>query len=188
MRLFYALELPDLLREEIGRVQSLLRPAGADVRWVDPETAHVTVKFLGEVDADEIVPLDRAVAPAVAAASRARVKLGGLGAFPPPGDRPPRVLWVGLDGETERLVDLNTRLETALAEEGFPPEERPYRPHVTIGRVRGRRGTRRLRRSLEEHHDVELGEMVAAEVVLLESELKSDGPRYHRMAGYPIGG
>lgn len=183
MRLFFGIELPEPLRSEVGRVQSLLRPAGADVRWVDPEIAHVTLKFLGELDPNEIPPVDEAVG-ALPPVPRCRVGLRGVGVFPRRGAM--RVVWAGLEGEIAVVRRLHENLEGALAPLGFRPDRRPFRPHVTLGRVRGRGGQRSLRQRIERHAEHELGRWTVRRFVLFESELRPEGPRYEVAATYPL--
>lgn len=187
MRLFFAVELSESLREQVGRVQSLLRPAGANVRWVEPQGSHFTLRFLGEVGPGDLAALDRAAGPAAAAAAPMNVRVASLGSFPEEEYRPPRVVWAGVDGEIEPLRELHAELEERLEAEGFPPEGRRYRPHVTLGRVKGRRGVPELRALLQEHGDTELGTMRVQEIVLMRSHTRPDGAHYERLQTYPLG-
>lgn len=188
MRVFFAVELSEPLREQVGRVQSLLRPAGANVRWVRPGGAHFTLKFLGDVGPGDLPALDRAATPAADGSSHLEVRVSGLGSFPEDDRRPPRVVWAGVDGELEPLRALHADLEGRLEAEGFAREGRRYRPHVTLGRVRGRRGIGELRRLLQENRDLELGTMRVEEIVLLRSHTRPDGAHYERLQGYPLNG
>lgn len=130
MRLFIALGIPPEAREELARLQGWLR--GLPVRWVDPAGVHLTLQFLGEA-AETSAP---ALLEALAGLPAAPFALGleGLGAFPDL--RRPRVLWVGLGGDLAALARLQAAVLAATAPLGFAPEARPFRPHLTLGRVR----------------------------------------------------
>lgn len=186
MRLFFAVELPRALRDDLEHLQSLLRPTPADVRWVDPDGAHFTLAFLGTVDANEIRAIDDAVAPVAARSTPLCLRLRGLGTFPP--QRRPRVVWIGVGGrDRERLATLHVELAEALETVGFEPERRRYRPHVTLGRVRGARGGDALAALVRQHRATDLGELHATRFVLMQSHLARDGARYQVVGSYSLG-
>lgn len=130
MRLFIALHLPDAVREELGAAQSKLR--AHPVRWVDPAAMHLTLQFLGEAGADLaaslLAGLGAIAAPAI------HLRLGPLGAFPNP--RRARVVWAAVLGDTAALAELQRAVLAVTRPLGFPPEERRFRAHLTLGRVR----------------------------------------------------
>ena len=95
-------------------------------RWARPESIHLTLKFLGQVPVEAVARVAEALAAAVDGQPAFGVTAGGLGVFP--GVRRPRVVWVGLAGETEALAGLQRRVDQGLAVRGFPPEQRPFRP------------------------------------------------------------
>jgi 2'-5' RNA ligase len=137
MRAFIAIPLSAECRDTLGRMQRTLRETGADVRWAAVPSIHLTLKFLGEADSPTIPALARELRSEAGAAPSFRLRVRGLGAFPHPGS--PRVVWCGLDGETGALILLQRRVEAAAARCGFAPDDRPFRPHLTLGRVRGKR-------------------------------------------------
>lgn len=187
MRLFLAVELSESLRQQVERVQSLLRPAAANVRWVDPAGAHFTVKFLGDVGRGDLPAVAQATAPAAAAVEPTSVRVAGLGTFPDNDGRPPRVLWAGIHGQLDPVLALHADLDERLAPRGFAREDRPYRPHVTLGRVKGRRNVAALRQLVATHRDAELGSMRVHELVLLRSHPRADGAHYERLQTFPLG-
>jgi 2'-5' RNA ligase len=130
MRLFIALGLPQEVREELARLQGRLR--GLPVRWADPAGVHLTLQFIGETPEASAPALLEALAGLPAAPFPLR--LDGQGAFP--NLRQPRVLWVGLGGDLTALGRLQAAVLAATAPLGFAPEARPFRPHLTLGRVR----------------------------------------------------
>lgn len=132
MRLFIALPLPVTVLDELAAVQRRLRAAGLPVRWVDPAGVHLTLQFLGEAPETQVPPLLAALAALPPAPFSLR--LAEIGAFP--NLRRPRVIWVGLAGAVAALRDLQRAVLAATAPLGFVPEERPFSPHLTLGRLR----------------------------------------------------
>ena len=134
MRSFIALEMPPEVKEFAAGLIKELRPSGADVKWVEPANLHLTLKFLGEVDpgvtADIITALDSACAGRHALGLNA----AGCGAFP--NARAPKVVWLGLGGQTDLVAQMARAVETALEPLGFEAEKRAFKPHLTLGRVR----------------------------------------------------
>lgn len=137
LRLFVAVELPagakDALAAAVGQLRGLT-PAG--VRWVNPAGIHLTLKFLGEVDSGLVEPLRAALQEATAGMDKAAfpLRLDGLGVFP--NRREPRVIWAGVGGDLETLVEVQGRVDDAAAALGLARERRAFRPHLTLGRVR----------------------------------------------------
>jgi len=134
-RLFIAIELPENLIQRIARVQQQLEkqiPARA-VRWVKPESIHLTLKFLGDVETTRIDSLNQALVQATANHSSFSLDVAEPGCFP--NTHRPRVLWLGLDGEVEPLGRLQQSVESRIVELGFDPEDRPFSPHLTLARV-----------------------------------------------------
>lgn len=142
MRTFVAVPLEAGARSMLELLQRQLRAAGADVRWTAVESIHLTLKFLGEVDPGLVPRLAEMLRRACARQACFALDLGGLGAFP--GTQSPRVVWCGIQGDLEQLRALQRRVEETCLALGFPPEQREFRPHLTLGRVRGPRNLQRL--------------------------------------------
>ncbi len=182
MRLFVALELPPAVREAAAEIQGRLKPTGAEVKWVRPESMHLTLKFLGEVRPDMVPALQEALEHACQGRRALELELSGCGAFP--GRGRPRVVWLGVRGQVEELADLAGAVEESLAGLGFAPERRPFRAHLTLGRVRqGRRGrrapdTRELSRALAGLGSWQGPAFRAATVALMQSTLTPQGAIY----------
>lgn len=137
MRLFVALVLPGVVTDELAAVQQQLQRSGAHpVKWVAPAAIHLTLQFLGEVADTRVAALLAALESLHPAATTARIRLGlgTAGAFPHL--RRPQTVWVGVEGDLVGLTHLQQAVATALARLGFQPEERPFRAHLTLGRVR----------------------------------------------------
>ena len=135
IRSFIAIELPDEAKEGLARLRNeLQRNEHGFVKWVDPGGIHVTLKFLGNIPAGQVAEITGAIGEATQGISPFHLEISGLGAFP--SVRQPRVLWVGVGGETDKLSRLQQNVDSALASLGFAREERPFAPHLTLARVR----------------------------------------------------
>ena len=179
IRTFIAVEIPESIKSRIERLQEPLRQIGAKVSWTKPSNIHLTLKFLGGVEASRIERVSRAVERAARGIAPFEVEIGGTGCFPSP--RSPRVLWVGLPDVPEALRQLYSNLESELEREGFPLEKRRFSPHLTIGRIR------------EQHNATAVAEALIAsgfepeafkanEVIVMRSDLKPTGSIYTRQA------
>ena len=135
-RTFIAIEMPakvkDLIASHVERLKGLV-PRG--VKWVDPQTTHLTLAFLGNLPNERLSALSRIVDAVAADSPPLRLRTGLLGAFPSP--TRPRVVWLGLEGDTQLLAVTQHRLQDALETDGFPREQRTLKPHITLGRARG---------------------------------------------------
>ncbi len=182
MRLFLAIDLPAELRGELGRLQDKLRRACPGWRWTRPEGIHLTLRFLGEVAPEDDAPRRAAWRAVAAGSGPISFRVGGVGVFPAPAR--PRVLWVGVDAEPrERLAALADAFEEAARREGFAPETRPFRPHLTLARA-----ARDERPAAPPDTDTGiLGEVTAREVVLFRSELLPQGARYTKLDAFLLG-
>jgi 2'-5' RNA ligase len=175
VRLFIAVNLPDALRRAIHDAAAPLRRLAVPVKWVDPEGLHVTVKFLGAVDAGRVSAIQEALERACRGARAFPLPVGGFGAFPTPRDA--RVIWVGCEA-VPPLELLQHGIEREFAELGFPIEGRPFRPHLTLGRVRaGARGEMRQLEPMLARLEF-AGEMTVRSVDLMESRTGPKGARY----------
>lgn len=185
MRVFVAVDLPERLRAELGELVSDLRDPGADVRWVDPDQMHLTLKFLGDTEPDEIEAVDQALRRAAGPVPPTGCRLQGVGSFPHL--RRPRVIWAGVEPEGEGLSELHEGIEGELVGLGFAREKRRFHPHVTLGRVKGGGGKEELAAAVESREELELGRFTVDEFQLYESELSPEGARYTVLSTYRLG-
>ena len=189
IRAFVAVELPPEVKGALSHVVRLLdgRRIGG-LRTVDPASAHLTLKFLGNVPASRVAAIEEALVDAAAVVRPLRLRLGGTGTFPERGA--PRVLWVGLAGETDGLAALRSRIEEALRPLGFAPEGRPFHPHLTLARMsdRSARSDRKRASDALSSAPFEPGLTFAVESVsLMRSILRREGACYVRLASIPLG-
>jgi 2'-5' RNA ligase len=137
IRSFIAIELPPEIKLALETLQAQLKsPDQTWVKWVDPHGIHLTLKFLGNVAADRIDDIIKAMREAAGGTPTLHLALKGMGVFP--NLRQVQVAWVGLDGELEQLRQLQQRIEVNLARLGFTRESRPFTPHLTLARLRDR--------------------------------------------------
>jgi 2'-5' RNA ligase len=135
IRSFIAIELPDELKSELTRLEARLKSDNQPgVKWVNPDSIHLTLKFLGNIAADRTGEITRAMENAVQGISPFHLEVKELGVFP--NLRRVQVAWVGISGEVDKLSQLQKRIETALTPLGFAPETRAFTPHLTLARLR----------------------------------------------------
>ncbi len=186
IRSFIAIELPSEVRLVLDQVQRELKGSVTGVRWVQPEGIHLTLKFLGSIPPEQVPAIAGAVREVVHGESPLALNVSGLGAFP--NARRPRVIWVGIVGEVERLGRLQARLESALEPLGFSREERPFRPHLTVGRVKDPRRPPDLTRALAETTVPASNPFDVREILVYKSDLRPTGAIYTKLQHLPLAG
>jgi RNA 2',3'-cyclic 3'-phosphodiesterase len=135
VRSFIAIELPEEVRATLSQLETqLMAESSTAVKWVATDSIHLTLKFLGSVDSDKLDAIIRAMQIAASGISPFQLELNALGVFP--NTRQVQVVWVGLDGELASLTRLQKSIEANVSPLGFPTEARPFRPHLTLARVR----------------------------------------------------
>ena len=181
MRTFVAVDLPENLKAELRIRQETLKRAAQGGRWVRPEGIHLTLKFLGEISEEQSGQVTESLSqvPRFEAFS---VEVKGFGFFP--NSRRPRVLWVGVEGG-EPLAALAAEVEKSLQAVGFPPEARPFKPHLTLARFRFPRPQPGLAKELSATHSPSLGHLTVSQFSLIESRLNPQGAEYRKIADYP---
>ena len=176
-RTFIAVDLSPEIRDAAVALQQVLEKSGALVKWSAPETMHVTLLFLGEVDDRELHAVCRAVREVAAAEPAFPLRVSGVGAFPTP--RRPKILWAGITEGAEELRRLYGRLEEKLLDLGcYRKEERGYTPHLTLGRARSEADGFALARQLPKFLNWDGGRTMVDEVLVYASVLEKDGPEY----------
>jgi RNA 2',3'-cyclic 3'-phosphodiesterase len=190
LRLFVALDPPDAVRRRLAALQAEVKKgagrAASEVKWVAAENIHLTLQFLGAVPEERVDDVKRAVADAAAVSTALDLEVRGTGGFP--NARRPRVVWAGLAGDVERLTALVQGLGAHLAPLGFPPEERPFSPHLTLGRAREPRGAPGLAAAIAQAAELPSAPWRASDVVLFQSHLSPMGARYEAVLRAPLGG
>ncbi len=188
VRCFIAIELPDEIKAGLKQLQAQLKSGRqTSVKWVDPYSIHLTLKFLGSVAVDRIDPITAAIGEAVQGASPFQLEVKDLGVFP--NLRRVQVVWVGVSGEVDKLAPLQQRLESNLAGLGFAPEGRRFTPHLTLARVRDQASPDERER---------LGQIIAGTkfeaaysfpvdaIILVRSQLTREGAIYSRISSVAL--
>lgn len=187
-RLFIALPIGVPVVAELARVRASVedvqasttkdvrsRGGGPTWRWVRPEHLHLTLAFLGDTDEVDVPRVEDALLEAALGVGPLDLTAAGLGAFPDL--ERARVLWAGVEGDVDRLRDLQARLVASLSAAGFPLEDRGYSPHITLARSRLPVAT-----TLSSGAATRFGNWLAEEARLVESHLEASGPRYETRA------
>jgi len=183
VRTFVAIDLEAGLKTALQDLIRRLKETGADIRWTRAEGLHLTLKFLGEVDERGLASVRRCLEKVVGRQPSFPLAFAGTGAFPD--ERNPRVLWVGFAAEPV-LMALQEDLERELEGEGFTREKRPFRPHLTLGRVKGPGRVRDAVAALGQEHPESLSGMTVSRVSLFESRLRPEGAEYHVIAEFGL--
>jgi len=177
IRTFIAIEPTSEIRAILREIQNRLQQAdlGAKVSWVKPEGIHLTIRFLGDVASSQVEEIGSAMGRAAGGHNKFRIACGGVGVFPESGN--PRVIWVGITKGVDSLSRLSKDINMQLSQLGLPPEDKAFRAHLTLGRVKSRLDRNRLL-SLVEKLETPSMEMIAEEVILFRSDLRPQGAIY----------
>lgn len=187
-RLFIAVRFSDEVIASLDRLEGRLRDAVgslAKVKWVQPHNIHLTMQFLGDVDTALIPKLSGGLSGAYLDVQPFEVTLAGVGCFPNP--RKPRVVWAGIQHGTGELKTIHACTLRVTEPLGFERENRPFRVHVTLGRIRDPRRSRDISGALEKVGSVEVGKCQIDAVHLVASELRPSGPIYTTLDSFSLG-
>ena len=187
IRAFLAIDPPEEIFREIIKIQERLRKAiQGDIRWVRPEGIHLTLKFFGYVYESDIANISHVVKNNVANMKALMLNVRNLGAFP--SVNRPRVLWLGIDGDTDALINLQTEINAGLEGYGFKTEDRPFRPHLTLARIKEPKGLVGLAETVTKNEDYIAGSFTVSDLTLFKSDLKPTGAIYTKLAHFPFPG
>lgn len=200
VRTFVAVEVSEPVRRAAAKLIRTLGTTAADVKWVEPQNLHLTVKFLGDVNLKETARICQAVQKAAAEIKPFELTIGGVGAFPNP--ERPRTIWIGghcedaaADVDTvdanaaDGMALLHEKIEQRLAKLGFRKDSRRFQPHLTIGRVRGGGpDLADLAQLIQKNADLPFGKTSVREAVVFSSQMTREGPAYHPLGHATIGG
>jgi len=185
LRLFVAFDTPGPIKHRALSLMDELKRARADVSWEREAKLHCTVKFLGNVEKDRLPALGGIMEQVADGVPPIRIRYGGIGFFP--NIKSPKVCWIGVEDPTESLQRLFRNLEGALSKIGFPADDRPFHPHLTLGRIRSPRNTGSLI-ELAESCTFEPEEAHITAIALMQSELQPSGSIYTVQKSVPLVG
>lgn len=185
IRAFLAIDPPTVVLENIQAMQNRLKKSVQGViRWVRPEGIHLTLKFFGDISAQNVENISEVIARRTTAVPPFALEIKGLGAFPDL--TRPRVIWLGIKGQLGQLLSLQKDLEEEFFLLGFPEEDRPFRAHLTMGRVKVPKGIIGLAPAAEAAGNLTAGNFTVGEVVLFQSSLSPRGAIYTKLAAFPL--
>ena len=175
IRCFIAIELSKEIKDALAQVEDEFKKTISGVKWLKPDNIHLTLKFLGNVEEENIEKVKDVLAQTASQAGPFKIKLSSPGAFPGPGN--PRVIWIGIEegkNETSSLVNI---LESELAPLGIEKKSRAFHPHLTLARVKFLKDKNSLKNALT-RIQVPQTEMTASKITLFQSTLTREGAVY----------
>lgn len=187
MRCFIAIDIDEGIRAGLRNLQQDLAEKAnvrkSDIKWVDPESMHLTLKFLGEIRDRDLVEVCNVAGAVAARHRRFDIAIKDVGHF---GGRSARVLWVGAGLECPGLLGLQQDLEDELAAAGWPKEERKFSGHLTLCRIRNTKAGFELAKLTEEYEGFDLGVIRCGAITVYESQLRPEGPLYTSLGHYEL--
>ena len=194
MRIFIGIDLDPEVRARIERFLEGVEGFAPDARWMRPESLHITLKFIGEQPPERVEAITERLRRVES--SRFEIRIRGYGFFPTA--KAPRVFWIGIDAGPQ-LAELAESIDIATAELGIPREDRPFSPHLTLARDRGRSGSPKWRKGdspnatfavlakrLAAMSELDFSEMTAQEFILYQSQLSSGGSKYTKLQRFAL--
>ena len=186
IRAFLAIDPPEDILQAMSRLQEKLkREIGGRISWTKPQGQHLTLKFFGDISTEDVKNICSAVQNRVASGQSLNLKIEKLGVFPDA--RRPRVIWCGVYGDAEKLSILQKQLDSDFAGIGFPMEDRPFRAHLTLGRIKDSHGLTGISEALTKNSAFAAGEFNCTELILFQSKLSPQGATYTKLAEFALG-
>jgi RNA 2',3'-cyclic 3'-phosphodiesterase len=185
IRTFICIDIPHSIKARIEKLQSQLRRPSAQISWVKPANIHLTLRFLGDVAQSKILKVNTAVNRAVDSFGPFQITVGSTGCFPSP--RHPSVLWIGISPVAGDLQKLRDAIEVELVRQGFEPENKKFKPHLTIARIRNPRNAAEVTEAFLTSGFADQS-FQANEVLVMRSQLSPQGSIYTPQAVIPLKG
>ena len=182
MRMFVAVDIPDLLKEKIIEIEKQLDSL-ADIKFVEKENLHYTLKFLGEVGQNQIEDVIEKIEKISKQFKKFKVHTRGVGYFGSPNFI--RVIWIGCEEGSQELIEISKKLELELRY--IREDEYNFHPHLTIGRPRNIENKKKFLEKLEEMKNIDLGEFVVDKIILKQSKLSPKGSVYSDSKVFNLG-
>lgn len=184
LRCFIAVDIPEQIKSDIGDLIAVFKEYEVDVKWVMHENLHVTLKFLGKTPEDLLPKIVKLLSEVILSYKPFYITIYGVGVFP--NRKYPRIIWVGIE-DVGFLKKLQEDVENAMTSIGFKKEEREFRPHLTLGRVRSQRGMANIIHELDAMQIRDFGGAEINKIRLMKSELRPTGTRYSCLREIPLG-
>ena len=185
IRAFLAIEPPeDILQKISGLHEKLKREISGRISWTRPQGQHLTLKFFGDISQDDVKNICAAVQKRTVSETILNMKVEKLGVFP--NDRRPRVLWCGVTGDAKKLSVLQKKLDSDFAVLGFPAEDRPFRAHLTLARIKDSRDMTGMNEALKKFDTFTAGNFIGDKLFLFQSKLSAQGAVYTKLAEFAL--
>jgi RNA 2',3'-cyclic 3'-phosphodiesterase len=186
IRSFLAIDLPEEIKTRLAGQIRILSPGTSGIKWVETDRIHLTLKFFGSVPRETLDRLSEVALALSREFQPFRLSLRGVGGFPH--IRRPRVIWAGLGQDLETLQKLVGQLEAGYGRIGIPPEDRPFHPHLTLGRNKTNQPNEKLFQRLSGWAEEESEPFWVQELILFQSALQPAGPIYSKICSFPLPG
>lgn len=174
LRAFLAIDIDEDLKAKIYKIVRQFGQIDANIKYVEMENLHLTLKFFGDIDTEGIEVLSSKISGVVSNFDKFNVKIKGCGAFP--NKNRIKVIWLGLDGD-EIVKKLHDELDKEFVKLGFDKDKK-FSTHLTIGRMRSGKNKDKVKSKIQDLADVEIGEMAVDKIILKKSTLTPQGPIY----------
>ena len=187
IRAFLAIDPPENILQAMSRLQEKLkREISGRISWTKPQGQHLTLKFFGDISTEDVKNICSAVQNRATSEQSLNLKIEKLGVFP--GARRPLVIWCGVTDDVEKLSGLQKQLDSDFAGIGFPRENRPFRAHLTIGRIKDPSVLTGISEALTKYNAFAAGEFSCKELILFQSRLTPQGAIYTKLAEFALSG
>ena len=185
MRLFIALPLPDEVEKFLENIIKEFKQKPGKVKWVDSNNIHLTLKFLGEADQNKVEDISESIKSVASKHKSIKCTIDKIGGFP--NLKRPKVIWAGLDGNIEKLESVASDIDTEMSQLGFEKENRKFKSHLTLGRVKDNKDLSELTKYLTDYK-LQPKTILFDKIVLFKSTLTPKGPIYERLCEAELGG
>jgi RNA 2',3'-cyclic 3'-phosphodiesterase len=182
-RCFIAIGISDSIKKEIGKLLDIMQKHDADIKWVEPENIHLTLKFLGSTPDTLLPEVRESLSNILSSYKPFYIKIYGTGIFP--NRKYPRVIWTGIN-DSDILDKMKGDVEQAMALLGFQKEDKKFNPHLTLGRVRSSKGVMNIVSELDNYKNMEFGNLHVDRIKLMKSDLKPKGAVYTCLNDIPL--
>ena len=185
LRCFIAIEITETIKKDMGGLIEVLKKYDADVKWVNSENLHLTLKFLGNTSEGMIPKIIESLTKIAFFYNPFYITIYTMGVFP--NRKYPKVIWAGVEG-SDMLKKLRDDIEDSMSLIGYQKEDKKFHPHLTLGRVRSQRGIVNLIHGLDNFTGKDFGSIEVRNIKLMQSELKPTGAYYYCLQEIPFGG
>jgi 2'-5' RNA ligase len=186
IRAFLAIDLPTAIKEQLAEQIRMLSPGTSGIKWADARQIHLTLKFFGSISTESLDKINECTIGVTLKKRSFSLTLQGVGGFPH--IRRPRIIWAGLSRDLEALRTLVEELEIAYEQIGIAREDRPFHPHLTLGRNKTNQPNEKLFQRLSGWMGDESEPFGVEEIILYKSDLKPLGPIYSKICSFPLKG